>query len=768
MTERAGRGPLLWIALSLALSGVAAAQSASGYVEDAGTGDRLAGASVVDEASGRGVAANAYGFFSLPLVGDSLSLRVTSVGYVGARVRVGPGRTEVRLVPDAGVLGEATVEARAVVAAGATSARLSAADVARVPALLGEADPMKALQRLPGVLTGAEGSSGLYVRGGTPGQNLILLDGATVYNGNHAFGLVSVFNPDALQSVEVVRGGFPARYGGRLSSVVDVALREGRTDRRSGRVSVGLLASRALVEGPLGGRGGYVVAGRRSYVDALLLPLFAGTGVRRGFALTDASAKAHFDLGARTRLFASIYGGRDVLVSNEREQFDNGFLDRDEGRLAWSSATASVRVARLLGGRTFASASAVGSHYGFAVHRHDSRERTTPEGVVGRRYEFAQSSGLTEGAVRFDAEAGAGRHAVRVGVSATARRFVPVRTGTQTARDGVEVISNVADEQVWTAEGAVYAEDEVTAGPVRANGGLRWSAEASGGVVTGGPEPRLGVRVAVTPEVAVTASGARMRQGIHLLTNSGVGLPTDLWVPATAALPPERAWTLDAGAEWARGPHGVTVGVYTTWQAGVIEYADGVGFFSPGPSWDAGVLSGTGRATGLEVGARTARGRLSGAAAYTLARATRRVPGVEGGRPFPARYGRPHTVTADATWAFSSRRRITLALMAHTGAAATVPVGSYWGDAGLTVVLTPRNAGRFPVYFRLDAAYEAPLWGGQLTLGLYNATNRLNPFFLDVERTEVVQPDGSTLDVNQARGTALFPVLPSISYSVPL
>lgn len=749
---------VLLVTMVIAVS-PSAAQGVAGFVEDGVTSERLVGATAFAPTEGVGAVTNGYGYFALPLraSADSVGLVVRYLGYDEGHVvvAVGGGPVRLRLTPGTAAVGAVTVEAGPSMLEPPGTFRLTARDVERAPALLGEADPLKALQLSPAVRFGSEGSTGLHVRGSSPDQTLLLLDGAPVYNAAHLAGAVSVFNSDALQSVALVPGAPPARYGGRLAAVVDVATREGSRDAYRGTATVGLLASRALAEGPLGARGSFLVAARRTYADVLLRPFVTEKGSGLGYGFYDATAKLSVDLDDRTRLFASAYGGSDRFYTSSEETFDgSGKTERSSTAVDWGNTTATVRATRVLGDRAFVSALAYYSRYGFAAEREAADDYPEASGRADRAVAFRQSSGLRDFAVRSDLQLAAGPHAVEAGAILETRAFRPASV-LRSRTVGADAEETVAEERIATLGGAVYVSDAVRVGAFRTEGGLRlgWLAADDGMRV--GLQPRVAV-AAVFGLWTARASAGRTWQPIHLLSNPGVGLPTDLWVPANGRLGPETAWQVAAGLEHRLGRWTTTVGGFAKTMDGLIEYADGGAFFASGERWDDAVVTASGTAYGLEVGAVLAGSRHELRVGYGLTRSSRRSPDIDAGRTFPYRYDRTHDLSALVTRHLSVRRRLTAQFVVATGAALTVPVARY-GARGY--VYGARNGARLPPYHRVDVAYEVDYGQGRLALGLYNVYNRLNPYYV-----EFVRARGDAVARDRFRFVSLFPILPSVSY----
>ena len=749
----------------------------SGFVEDAETGERLVGATVTDRPRAVGAVTNAFGYFALPLpslgrVGtrDSVAVEVRYLGYatfLGSLALAEPAT--VRLVPVTVESDGVTVEADAIATVGG-DVRLSARDVERVPALLGEADPLKALQLSPAVRAGAEGSSGLHVRGGSPDQTLLLLDGAPVYNAAHLAGAVSVFNSDALQSALLVPGAAPARYGGRLSAVVDVTQREGNRERRTGTATVGLLASRALVEGPLAdGRGSYVVSGRRTYADLLARPLLFQEGTAAGYYFQDATAKVNLDLDPRTRVYASAYYGRDRFYRRSGETFTQDDpldtrTDASSTGIEWGNVTATARATRVVSPRVFASGLVYYSQYDFAADR--AASQLYPQGSTRETSSttFSQGSGLRDVSAQADVEVAVGpAHTVEAGVSVQARRFRPTQTLRNTG-DGSTGSSSgdpsdtTFDDPTATWGGGAYVSDAVRLGrSASAEVGLRADWLATGGRLFTGLQPRLRA-TATLGDWTAHASAGRSWQPLHLLTNAGVGLPTDLWVPATERAPPASAWQASLGAErpLGRGWTG-SASAFAKTMSGLVEYRDGTGFFSSGASWEDAVTTGAGRAYGVELALGRAGGRVDVQLAYALSRSTRTFAEIDGGDPFPYRYDRTHDLSAVVTRHLSPRRRLTALASFSTGAAVTAPVARF----GQSPVYGDRNSSRFPLYHRIDLSYEVDYGRGRLALGVYNAYNRLNPYYQEFTSRYDQETRSRRVVV---RRVSLFPILPSVSY----
>ena len=823
MTRRLGLTALLVFAAAGAAP--ASAQDAtfvvSGTVTDAETGEVLIGATVYAPGPGVGAATNAYGFYSLPLpgvaAGDSARVLVSYVGYrTSAFVVGGPDdvRLDVALAAEA-ELGEVVVEAEE----GNVGARpeqtpqmgqvaITGRDVRAVPALLGEADVLKAVQLLPGVRGGQEGTSGLYVRGGSPDQTLILLDGVPVYNSSHLFGFLSTFNGDAVSRVELTKGAYPARYGGRLGSVLDVRLRDGNMEEFGGQGQVGILSSRLLAEGPIvPGKASFLVSGRRTYIDVLARPFIqaenrrqrevGGTEVEPRAYFYDLNAKVNWRPSDRERVYVSLYGGADVFGFDsvdpyERCDYDQGFPtncteveDVFGGGLDWGNLTGSARYTRTLSPRAFAAVTLTASDYAFDVGLNVEEDRGGPNEQIARvRYD----SGIRDFGARLDLDLAAGRgHTVRLGGGATLHQFTPGAlslTG-EDARQGFAIDTLLGSDRQAGLDAVLYAEDEWRVSSRLTLGlGLHGALYVSGGRAYPSLEPRLSAAFQVVERLAVKASAAVTQQPIHLLTSgAGIGLPADLWVPATDRVGPQR------GGQVALGLAGSSPSGRTTWtlegywreMRGLVNYEEGAAFVTPFDEWEDLVVTGDGRSRGLELFVQHRADRLTSWLGYTLAKTDRRFDDLGDGEWFPFRYDRRHDLSAVTLYQLSKAFDVSAAFVYGTGDAITLPVAEYRGtpfgygsvdewlnpsQSGQEVtVYGPRNGFRLPAYVRLDLGATWYFRRGPrphaIALNVYNATNQKNPFLTLLDD----QYDDQTGALSrQLTGVALFPVLPTLSY----
>ena len=802
--------PLLILLLTGALHS-AYAQTLSGYVRDAQTGEPLIQATVLNRATGTGVATNRYGFYSLTLPSvdaprvdtpgaDTLRLRVSYVGYAPNELTLALQQDTVINVEltSNNLLDEVVVQAPEDAVHERTQMSVVSVrpdQVQTMPALLGEADILKTLQLMPGVQSGNEGTAGLYVRGGSPDQNLILLDGVPVYNVSHLFGFFSVFNPSSISYIELIKGGFPARYGGRLSSVLDIRMKEGNMKQFAGEASIGIVSGSASIEGPIvKDKVSFIVSGRRTYLDLVAKPLlkeFAGDEDDEvGYYFYDLNAKVNARLGQKHQLYLSAYTGNDDgQIGDERNRLVEGVQTSNNSNfdLQWSNLTTAFRWNYVISPRLFSNTTLTYSRYDY---NNDVTYETTRTGRLSNdqeaeedtTYNFSRQryrSSIKDWAGRVDVNFLPNpRHNVQAGANLIHHTFNPGAVNyvfDTLATDDIiagDTVLGSAIIEAW--EGFVYLEDEWQPFPrLSMNLGVHASAFQVNDETYTSVQPRLSMRYLLDQTLALKASYARMTQYIHLLTNAGLGLPTDLWVPATERIRPQQAWQGVLGLAKTL-PSGLQIsleGYYKTMD-NLLEYRDGADFLDVEEDWQDKVVVGDGRSYGAELLVEQRTGRLTGWVGYTLSWTDRQFEEVNFGERFPFRYDRRHDISVTGSYQWTKRLTASATWVFGTGQAITLPVSSYdpieiadfyFRDVvseGDIEEIRGRNGFRMPPYHRLDLNIQhrkEKKWGERVwTLGVYNAYNRRNPFFIDRDTFA----DGTKQFVQYT----LFPVLPAISY----
>jgi len=746
----------------------------NGTITDATTGEALFGATIYLPQSATGTTTNAYGYFALTVDNGEQPLIVSMLGYRSDTLRsLKVGSLSVGLKPLGADL--ATVEVTARTRTGAVTnttgmVRLSMRQIEEMPVLFGEKDAFKALQLQAGVSNPREGFGGLYVRGGSPDQNLILLDGAPVYNAFHLFGFLSVFNADALTSVDLYKGGFPARYGGRVASVVDVRMKEGNRKKWSGSGGIGLLTSRLTLEGPLSkdGKASVLISGRRTYLD-LLLGLVTPASEKNILNFGDLNAKVNYEISDKDRVYLSAYTGRDNFGSEFTSS--NGNKDRDA--FNWGNRTLTARYNRKLGARAFLNVTAIGAGFDFKVENEETIRDTT--------YSLTYTSVINDLGLNADLDWFlSDQHTLRLGTGVTRHTFDLGTVARQVSgREGAASQSNTVANEYH-----LYAEDEFTpTARLTINGGLRLTRFQSVDSTQsyGSVEPRLNVSYTATPTVTLKGGVSFTQQYLHLLSNSGPGLPTSLWVPASTGIPPQRGWQYAAGVTVR--PSGSRLAfngeAYYRTIENIIGYSNGATFLlldafnSPEGINRIDVLDnitgGDGRAYGLEISGQYRSKKLDANLAYTLARVDHRLNGVNDFNYFPANQDRRHDLNLNGTWRFHRRLTLSFAWMYGSGVPVTLPSGlarfpNLPGDNSSDRELSlynNRNNARLRAVHRLDLGLRwqrSPRWGeAHWELGIYNAYARANPFFISMSSNERGE--------EAIFQTALLPLVPSLSYA---
>ncbi len=748
----------------------------SGFIREAGSMELLIGVNIYVPAIQSGTITNNYGFYSITLPEGEYELRFSYVGYQAVSNSIVLDKN-IKLDLSLRLSGE--LEGIDVVGERITlvseQARMSNIEVPirqikQIPTLLGERDVFKVIQLLPGVQKGGEGSSGLYVRGGGPDQNLIILDDAPVYNASHLFGFFSVFNGDALKSVELVKGGFPARYGGRLSSVIDMTMKDGNKEKFGGEAGIGVISSRLLLEGPLvKGKSSFIVSGRRTYIDALIRPFLNENKGIGGYYFYDLNAKVNYEIDRKNKIFVSGYFGRDKFYARIKESY---FNSESRTSLYWQNSTATVRWNHLHSDKLFINTSFIYSTYNFNVE--------SEELYMSEYYKLKYSSGIEDFSLKTDMQYNhSPNHQLRWGVSTIRHWFNPSAIVYKTNQSPD---FNLKARSLTSYESGLYIEDEMKIGQrFRSNAGFRLSHFIHSDKHYIGPEPRLSVSYTLAKDIALKGSYARMFQYVHLLSPTGVGLPTDLWVPATDRIPPQESNQVALGIakDFREKEYALTIEGYYKWMDQIISYREGASFMlidEPGASQDIGwqnnIVSGKGWSYGTEFMIQKKTGKIQGWLGYTLSWTQHQFDELNNGEKFWARYDRRHDASIVFIYNINDEFRFSSTWVYGTGNAITLPIADYEAHQHKpfdmfnmpyeVVHYGSKNDFRMRAYHRLDIGLEfrkKNRWGEQsIDLSVYNAYFRWNPYFYMVER------DYWTGRA-KLRQVGLFPIIPSLSFS---
>jgi len=751
----------------------------SGTVHNATNGEVLIGANVYVKAHNIGTSTDAYGFYSLALP-PTISQDTVSViySYIGFQ----PITHQFILSKDTSVnielLEYSSIETTQV-SANSNQERINstkigtekvtAKEAKEIVALLGESDMIRVLQLKPGIQSGAEGSSGLYVRGGGVDQNHFILDEATIYNPNHFLGLFSVFNTDITNNIELYKAGFPPRFGGKLSSIIDVHLREGNRKRIEINGGLGVLSSRLSLEGPIvKNKGSFIIAGRRTYVDAFMhlinnsntdnpnwtnLPLYN---------FYDLNAKLSYDLTDKDKLFLSGYFGRDKFnINNQLFSFD----------LGWGNTAATLRWNRIVTPKMTVNTSFTFSDYVY--------KGTTAIGNV----DITLSSGIRDLNLKTDwLWVPSHRHSIRFGITGTYHKF---SVGQFSAQNGNDV--NLQTGSIFNAaEGAFYVSDDWEINhKIKLLAGIRVSGFYNQKKGYGAIEPRFVFKYSIIPKLAFKGSYTRMTQYLHLVATSSSTLPTDIWYPSTSVVPPQYSDLVAVSFSYALGKDFfIKIEGFYKWLHQQVDFREGARLFT-NDHLDQEFVFGKGRSYGTEFYIEKRNGNLRGWIGYTLSWTRRQFDLINNGEPFYPRQDRRHDITAVITWDIPwTSPKFPLTLTASwiygTGTAISVPTKRYV-QTGITYtnpfsfvpIYKKRGGFRLPDYHRLDLGVIWKLFPqskkrfeSDLTISVYNVYDRRNPFFMYIK---AVSPGGNNTtqipEKFEARLVSLLPILPSITWN---
>lgn len=762
----------------------------SGYIEDAASSEKLIGAALIDAKSQAGVVTNTYGFFSLTLPRGEVSLIATYVGYNQKELKINLRRdtmltiqltegVEIKAV-EVNAKRQDRIESRVQM----SQVTVPIEQLKKIPALLGEVDVLKALQLLPGVQAGNEGQSGIYVRGGSPDQNLILLDGVPVYNVSHIGGFLSVFNGDAIKNVTLTKGGFPARYGGRLSSVIEIDTKEGNMKEFHGEGAIGLITSRLTLEGPIvKDKVSFMVSGRRTYFDLILNPIMKASLSAEGLInnidldlyFYDLNAKVNWKINDKHRLFLSAYNGLDIFGIDLSERTNANTTDyfRTQASINWGNITTAFRWNYLINKKLFANTTLTYSRFRFNTLAGFEEQIAAQNNAVSARY----FSGIYDwaGKVDFDYLPNP-NHRVRFGASATYHTYNPGALQTKVSFSQFNIDTTLGSGDINSWESYVYAEDELQWGALKANVGVHFNLFAVQGEKFFSAQPRLGLNYLLTNNLALKASFVTMQQNINLLTNEGLGLPTDLWVPSTKRIRPQTSWQAALGvAKTIKDDYEVSLEGYYKEMNNVISYKEGVSFLGTQNNWEDKITQGKGWSYGAELLVQKKEGRTTGWIGYTLAWNNRQFEDINAGLTFPFKYDRRHNISVVVSHKFSESFSANFSWVYSTGNATTLYTNvismprfnqsqqETYKEIYELATVGERNSYRMRDFHRLDFNLEwtkkKKYFTRKWSVGAYNAYNRANPFAMfrsDKFVNGAYQPT--------YRQVAIFPIIPFISY----
>lgn len=774
----------------------------SGLITDAASGETLIGAGAT--VGKDGAVTNNFGFYSLsvPKSSGKVEISYSYVGYTTQTISVPALKdttVNVTLVPGAS-LQEAVVTAQK--ESGIEATKMSAIEVPiaaikSAPALFGEADVLKTIQMLPGVQGGTEGFSGLYVRGGGPDENLLMLDGIPIYNAEHMLGIFSVFQPEAVKKITLYKGAFPARYGGRISSILDVRTNDGNLYETHGSFGISMISDKLHLEGPLWkGKTSYSISGRGMHT-LLLTPILKLTGFDGNYFFYDLDAKLTHRFSDRDRLYFNVYNGLDDFYYKNTDDYSNGMTggaitENQNLGIRWGNTVAALRWNHVMSPKLFANTTVAFNRYKMKMGSDLVSKEVQPNGTIdNNQYNFDYRSGMRDWVAKVDFDyTPTPSQQVKFGAEYTFHTFIPetLTTFAQEISGGAVQLDTTINMKSNAAqighEANLYIEDDIRLGSrVTLNPGLHASLFGTQGKTYWSLEPRMSAKVNFTQDWSAKASYSRMSQYVHLLSSSQLSLPIDLWVPITKNIRPETSNQYSLGLYY-NGIPGWEFSLEGYYKSvnNVLEYKEGVAFLFDSSGWENKVEVGSGRAMGLELFIEKTMGRTTGWLGYTLAKSDRLFPTINHGERFPYRYDRRHNINLVVNHKFNEKFDLSATWNYASGGVTTLPertivMMSPTGDLRYSDLVTSRNNYRLPSSHTLNLGFnfhkKHNRGEGIWNLSVYNAYNHMNPSLVlkenDTTSIMTQSPDG-TISWERAsevrlKKVTLLPFFPSIGYT---
>ena len=777
-----------WVILFFSISFTSWAQNKkytiSGYVKEKGSLESLPGVTVYIPSIDKGIITNGYGFYSITIDAGTYEIIYRYVGFDGIKKTISLNKDIQldQLLSESTIqLEEVTINAELVEKESKNSQmsliKITSKSIQDIPALFGEKDALKALQLLPGVQSGSEGNNALYVRGGGPDQNLFILDDATIYNASHIFGFLSIFNGDALKTIDLYKGGFPARFGGRLSSVVNMGMKDGNKEKTHGKIKVGLLSTSGVIEGPINkGKTSYLISARQAHAGFIVSALSNTPNESNSAYFYDVNAKINHEFSKTDKIYLSGYFGQDRFTYKETH---NQLQEPSSSKslLSWGNATTTLRWNHQFSQKMFANTALIYSGYHLT---------STSENKFGKETATQEfKSDVQDYGAKFDMDFFPNiDHAIKFGVSATSHTFRP---NTFTGKNSADSTSTLSKQTLNSIESAAYIEDDIRLfNRINLNIGFRFSYFKEKTKPYYRPETRIAIGYELPNDLSIKASYAIMNQYIHLLSSSGTGISTDLWVSSTDRIKPQRSEQIAIGAVKDLENY-VTISVegYLKNSTNVISYKDGATFLTvieDGEtkdseieqfSWEDNITTGDATSYGIEFFIKKKKsGKFNGWLGYTLSKTELQFEELNNGEKFLARYDRRHdislvgiynlskNITLSATWVFGTGNRFTLPVRSYRSVNA---FGESRGDNVLQY--DKRNNFKTDDFHRLDISLQMKKEKRKSTrtweFGIYNAYNQKNPFFY-YEDEEFDNNRGTSEGI--LKKVSLFPILPSVSY----
>lgn len=747
----------------------------SGFITDSTTNENILFANIIVENTNYYTTTNQNGFYSLSLPKNKYKIICTFIGYT-------PNILEIELKQDTSInlklskssyiLEEVEVKAenRKI-----NQIYTDINKIEKLPVLTGENDIFKSLQFTPGITQGTEGSSNLYIRGSSADQNLILLDGVPVYNSNHLFGFFSVFNTDALKNVNIYKGGIPAQFSGRASSVIDIYMKDGNMNKTTGEISIGLISSKILLEGPIiKNKISYIITARRTFLDLLFYPFSKSIADNSltGFYFYDANVKFNYKISDKNRIFISFYSGKDkgfMKYKNENKTLE--YLEKEEEyqNLQWGNQTFAIRYQSTISKKITFNSNLIFSNFNFSTENNFYKLYIiAPADSLEKNYKYSNSSGIKDfgGKINFDYYVN-NANSIKFGINITEHYYFPSFTSEyfEDTDNDYFIEKTTANDTLNATEISVYLQDEIKLSDfLKLNLGVNVNGFYINKKLYKFIEPRIFIDFKISEITNLQISYSNLNQYIHLLTNSSLNMPTDLWVPVTDNIKPINSNIYDFGVLHSfNKKYTSTLSCYYKKLKNLIQYKQGTNLFDTKEDWQQKITKGIGYTYGIEFALEKNTGKITGWLSYTYSRSLRKFQEINSTNFFPYKYDRPHNFNLVVNYNFTEKLLFSLDFVIMSGHVVTFAKQRF---AGIEIDGIPYNPYRyidsynnlrFPIYHRADISFTYQkkknntqrIWN----LGIYNFYNRRNPYNLKSENNKLI-------------GVCYFPFMPFVSYSL--
>ncbi|NTW32868.1 MAG: TonB-dependent receptor [Bacteroidetes bacterium] len=745
----------------------------SGSIIDKANGERLIGASIRVKELNTGTVTNLYGYYSLTLPIGNYTLVYSYIGYnkIEKTINLQSNESiEIELERNDKNMKELVIVDKKsdenVTKSEMSSVELDMEIIKSLPALMGETDLIKVIQLMPGVQTAGEASSGFNVRGGSADQNLVLLDEATVYNASHLMGFFSVFNSDAIKDVKLYKGDIPAAYGGRLSSLLDIRMKDGNNRKIQGSGGIGTISSRLTIEGPIvKEKGSFIISARRTYAD-LFLKLSNDTNISQNkLYFYDLNMKLNYQLNKRNRIYFSSYLGQDNFSFGEMFKF------------SWGNNTETFRWNHIFNDKLFSNFTAIYSNYNYLLGSNQSQ------------FKFDWNSYLRDIGAKADFNYYLNtKNTIIFGISSIYHKFYPGKfdMGTTNHLELKLPVSNALENVIY------LGNEQNFGGPLTLKYGVRYSVFQNIGAGTiyhfddnfnftdstnyksgnifntySGFEPRINANYILSETSSLKASYSRTRQYVQLASNSTTGSPIDIWFPASPNVKPQISDQVALGyfRNFLKNKFETSAEIYYKKMLNQIDFKDFAQLLL-NPKLEGELRFGEASSYGLELLCRKNGGKINGWISYTLSKSNRKFKDINNGNSYPANYDKTHNVSVVVNYKISKRVEVSMCWVYITGAPITLPTGRFEYGGTIMPVYSDRNAARMPDYHRLDLSLTlknknegAKKFYGEWIFSVYNAYNRKNAYAIYFEA------DKNDPSVMKSYKISMFPIIPAISYS---